>query len=66
MNDFTGSSDELSHNSTKMDALPENHYIIIPFLPILHAITYASKHVQLLQELMQNYEFFESQALEPT
>ncbi|EFO25284.1 hypothetical protein LOAG_03199 [Loa loa] len=56
-----GASDEMSKNSMKMSLKPRNHHIIIPFLPILHAITYASKHGQLLQELLQNYEYFESQ-----
>ncbi|KAM3716842.1 tRNA N6-adenosine threonylcarbamoyltransferase [Dirofilaria immitis] len=59
-----GSSDEMSKNSMQINSIPKNHHIIVPFLPILHAITYASKHAQLLQELLQNYEYFESQALE--
>uniref|UniRef100_A0A0R3RVD9 Uncharacterized protein n=1 Tax=Elaeophora elaphi TaxID=1147741 RepID=A0A0R3RVD9_9BILA len=56
-----GSSDEMSENSMQMIVKPTNHRIIVPFLPILHAITYASKHGQLLQELLQNYEYYESQ-----
>ncbi|OZC08596.1 hypothetical protein X798_04399 [Onchocerca flexuosa] len=59
-----GSSDEMSKNSMQINPIPKNHHIIVPFLPILHAITYASKHAQLLQELLQNYEYFESQSLE--
>ncbi|VDK74239.1 unnamed protein product [Litomosoides sigmodontis] len=62
--DFTqaeGASDEMSKNSMQMTATPKNHRIIVPFLPILHAITYASKHAELLQELLQNYEYYESQ-----
>uniref|UniRef100_A0A2K6WBT3 Uncharacterized protein n=1 Tax=Onchocerca volvulus TaxID=6282 RepID=A0A2K6WBT3_ONCVO len=65
--DFTqveGSSDEMSKNSMQINLIPKNHQVIVPFLPILHAITYASKHAQLLQELLQNYEYFESQSLE--
>ncbi|KAK6108767.1 hypothetical protein QQG55_33315 [Brugia pahangi] len=56
-----GASEEMSKNSTQMYLKPMNHHIIIPFLPILHAITYASKHGQLLEELLQNYDYFESQ-----
>ncbi|VDK79534.1 unnamed protein product, partial [Onchocerca ochengi] len=65
--DFTqveGSSDEMSKNSMQINLIPKNHQVIVPFLPIPHAITYASKHAQLLQELLQNYEYFESQSLE--
>lgn len=42
----------------------ENHRIIVPFLPILHGITYAAKHAQLLNELVENYEYFESNLLD--
>ncbi|KHN86643.1 hypothetical protein Tcan_09782 [Toxocara canis] len=41
-----------------------NHRIIVPFLPVLHGITYASKHAQLLTELVENYEYFESNLLD--
>lgn len=58
---IVGASDEMSKNSMHMILKPRNHHIIVPFLPILHAITYASKHSQLLQELLQNYEYFEPQ-----
>lgn len=58
---IAGASDEMSKNSMQINVKLNNHRIIVPFLPILHAITYASKHGQLLQELLQNYEYFESQ-----
>ncbi|KAL3985783.1 hypothetical protein ACH3XW_40055 [Acanthocheilonema viteae] len=56
-----GVSDEMSKNSMQMNAKLKNHPIIVPFLPILHAITYATEHGQLLQELLKNYEYFEPQ-----
>ncbi|VDK43056.1 unnamed protein product [Anisakis simplex] len=36
-----------------------NHRIIVPFLPVLNAICYAAKHVELLGQLRDNYSFYE-------
>ncbi|VDM46874.1 unnamed protein product [Toxocara canis] len=48
-----------SDNSLTAVEGASNHRIIQPFLPILNAITYASKHAELLSHLLENYQFYE-------
>ncbi|VDM41723.1 unnamed protein product [Toxocara canis] len=60
---FKGTSD-MSAKCLKPVQRQANHRIIVPFLPVLHGITYASKHAQLLTELVENYEYFESNLLD--
>ncbi|KHN73123.1 hypothetical protein Tcan_09995 [Toxocara canis] len=50
---------DLSDNSLTAVEGASNHRIIQPFLPILNAITYASKHAELLSHLLENYQFYE-------
>uniref|UniRef100_A0A915B0S3 Uncharacterized protein n=2 Tax=Parascaris univalens TaxID=6257 RepID=A0A915B0S3_PARUN len=54
-----GGTEDMSENSIIGPNYPSNHRLIVPFLPSLHMLAYASKHIELINELVENYPYYE-------
>uniref|UniRef100_A0A0M3I7Y9 Uncharacterized protein n=1 Tax=Ascaris lumbricoides TaxID=6252 RepID=A0A0M3I7Y9_ASCLU len=58
LTEYEGTGD-MSENSIIGPNYPKNHRLIVPFLPSLHMLAYASKHIELLNQLIENYPYYE-------